>query len=270
MFKTILYSMFAVFLFALGAMGSWYFFNAQEDPEEDATALLEEQDLSANDEPLPGIPAIQDAMDAIDVPLTVEPEEKPLPTVQPTKPLTAEEIYRFGLINRNRTEKLRQRENALDERARQMQLEFKDLEARQAEVDGILEHIKDTISAGEALISQINQRRLEMAELKNKLDAQEADLQSKTGLSPEQQEENDKKVGGLIQSMKPDAAATLLTSLANSGEMDGAIALIEQMEQRNAAKILEAIPDATLQTEFASKLRARKRMQVSAAPNKQR
>ena len=137
MFKTILYSMFAVFLFALGAMGSWYFFNSQEEPE-DATAQVEAVDVTGNDKPLPNIPGIQDAIDALEIP-AVEPIEKPLPTVQPTKPLTAEEIYRFGLINRNRTEKLQKRENALDERERQMQLEFKDLEARQTEVDGLLD-----------------------------------------------------------------------------------------------------------------------------------
>lgn len=258
MFKTLLYSMFAVFLFALGAMGSWYFFNSQEDPE-DTTAEVETQDLSANDEPLANIPGIQDAIDMLEVP-SVEPTEKPLPTVEPTKPLTAEEIYRFGLINRNRTEKLQQRENALDERARQMQLEFKDLQARQTEVDGLLEHIKDTMAAGEALISQINQRRLELAELQNKLDTQAEEIQSKTGLTPEEQKSNDKTTAALIQSMKPDNAAKVLKMLANDGQLDTAIALIIEMEQRNAAKIMESIDDDQLKKDITAQLRTRKRM----------
>lgn len=259
MFKTILYSMFAVFLFALGAMGSWYFFNSQEEPE-DATAQVEQQDLSANDKPLPDIPGIQDAIDALDVPLTVEPEEKPLPTVQPTKPLTAEEIYRFGLINRNRTEKLQQRESALDERARQLQLEFKDLEAREAEVDGLNAHIEDTITAAEALMSQINQKRLELADLKNRLDKQAEDIQSKTGLTPEEQKNNDKTTAALIQSMKPANAAAVLKTLANDGQLDAAIALIVEMEQRNAAKIMESIDDEQLRTDITAQLRALKRL----------
>jgi hypothetical protein len=264
MFKTFLYSMFAVFLFALGAVGSWYFINSQADAEQTA----EMEDLTANDSPLPSIPEIASAIPTV----SLEPEvkEDPLPTVIPAKPTSAEDIFRFGVINRNRMEKLQERENALDERERQMMLEAKDLEARQAEVDGLMAHVNDTIVQAESLLSSINKKRLELAEDKKSFDEQKEQFESETGLTPADQEKNEKQAAGLIQSMNPDTAANVIRELANDGKMDYALALLEKMEQRNGAKILEAINDKTLIAEITDKLRARKRLNVSAKAPQQR
>lgn len=268
MIKTFLYSMFGVFLFALGAGGAWYFFNVQLANSSPGGESLQST-LVANDKlELPAVPEVEPIIPPIS-PAAVESDE-PLPTVAPSKPISAEEIFRFGVINRKRMEKLQEREKALDERERRMQLEYKDLEARQAEVEGLLAHINDTLTAGESLLSQINTKRLEMAEEKSALESQKEEHESKTGLSPEDQQANERQAAALIEAMNSETAADVIKEFANSGKMDFALALIEQMEERNGAKILDAINDPALLADMTSKLRERRRLKVSAKPKQKR
>ena len=266
MIKTALYSLFGVFLFALGACGSWYFFNLTSEKSPDDGV---EQAVASVD-PNEGISTTQEEDQATTPLQQEEQKKKPLPIVAPTKPISAEDVFRFGVINRKRMERLQQREQELDERERRMQLEHKDLEARQAEMEGLLAHVNDTMTAGESLLSQINQKRRELAEAKAQLEQEQDTFKSKTGLSPEDQKANERQAAGLMQAMNVDTAASVIKEFANDGNIDFALALIEQMEERNGAKILDAINDPALLADITSRLRERRRLKVAGRNPQQR
>ena len=263
MIKTFLYTLFGVCLFALGAVGAWYFVQMQMAAEKggEATEQVAEENNGGGFS-LPPIPSFDVSATAFSNEEPA-PKPKPLPTPVPSKPISAEEIFRFGVINRERMEKLKAREDALDEREKRMALEYKDMEARHAEMEGLLAHVNDTLTAGESLLAQIRQQSDLLKAEREALDKNKAEFNNETGQTPADKAANEKQAAGLIESMNPDIAAEVLREFANNGRVEYALTMLQMMEERNAAKILDSLKDPGLLAELTSKLQKKKRIQTA-------
>lgn len=242
MYKTVLNSLFAVFLFALGAVGAWY--------------ILQQNGARTAQQAVP--PAAPSRLAAVAAPpqhaspsLSAEAEsqdrlEGEMPIPLHAKSMSAEDLFRYGAMNRASLESLRQREEELRKEELRLQLVQKDIEGQKREVEGILTQSQHAVKAAEdmllqvqqqqqALVAEKQQRQSELEEIRRTKETPDADKQTNT-----------KKMAELLGSMKAEDAAEVLKNLADKGNTDYVLRLLDNIEQRDAAKILDALGNPEL------------------------
>jgi flagellar motility protein MotE (MotC chaperone) len=232
MFKSFLISMFAVFLFAMGATGSWFYLNmSPKDAEGDDLATAQETSPFPMSEANP-IPRMDSAED--------------FPAPVRGSAASAEEIFRLNLAQDARIQQLRQQEERIREQGLRIKTADTDTKAAQREVEGMLTQMSATLAAAEKLFEEIKLAAAQLAE-------KERDVQKKTEELKVLQDEADqnelaniKTLGEYFQSMPPSVAAEVIKEFVNDGEMDFAINLLRKIEPRNVSKILAEINDAAL------------------------
>ena len=155
-------------------------------------------------------------------------------------PLSPEELFRFGETFRKQKDALAQREEDIKHQQARLKLALDDLQGSRQEFDGLRAQVRDAMAQGESLL-----RRLEAERSDFEMRQQQATATDNktTASAPSQVDEtaNLKKISGWLQSMQTDKAADLLRNLSNDGNMDSAVKLLSNLEERNAAKILSAM-----------------------------
>ena len=244
MIKTFLTSMFAIFPFALGAAGAWFYLQLQanaDDTADDSISGGIVAAVSPKTDPIPAPPSIATATDA------------GLPHAVRGSTLDAEQLYQLSTI----TETKRAELSAYEERLREQKLRIKagdaDVKAAQREVEGALAQVQSLMDATEKLLSEVKvaldemqTRKLDIEQKQEALKATEENL----GMGAVK---NIKTFAEIIQSMPPDAAARTIKEMWNDGKMDFAIQLLRKIEPRNVAKILAEVQDPQLIAELASR-----------------
>lgn len=241
MIKTFLYSMFAVFLFALGGAGSWFYLQMVE-------ADGQEKD-SVSFQPVAPHTGLEALTSDINPSNNIE-----MPVPVHVKPVSAEEIFRFGAINKKNIEQLRNQEQRLEKDKLRLKTAHIDIETRQREIEGMLIQVNDKLATAEKLLDDIKvaAERLttEKQDVSKKLDElqqSEEDLNAGENV-------NVQMVASWIQNMKAEQAAEIIREMANDGKMDFGLKLLAQIEDRNVAKILAAMRDPILVAELAERL----------------
>lgn len=244
MIKTFVYSMFAVFLFALGGAGSWFYLQME------ASAEQAKEDKSV------GARTVSTTTPAGFASLTADiaaASDTLMPVPIQSTTMSPEESFRFGAINRKYHENLRKREDKIDKEKMRLKLAHKDIEARQLEIEGMLTQVNDTLTAGEKLLSEIKQASAKLSTEQQDVTTRIESLQQLEDDSQSGEQVSVKLVAGWIQSMKDTKAAAIIRELANDGKMDYALNLMAYIEERNAAKILAAMDDSVLAAELAER-----------------
>ena len=232
MIKTFLYSMFAVFLFALGAAGSWLYLNMetlQEGAEEDvAEAAVSAEDLPGvlpnSGGPLAGSEATAD--------------DREMGTPVHAKAISDEEVFRYSAMYRERDEQLRTRENRLKREEKRLKLVEKDIEASLRIFEGVREEVNSTLVAQEKLLTDLQQAADRLKTEKQDVERRTDELRKVEKDVNLNQEATLKKGASRIQSMPPEKAAGTLVELINDGRMPYVRKLVDRMEERKAAAIL--------------------------------
>lgn len=243
MIKSIANSLFAVLLFALGATGSWYFAEYRAHKES-----VEEVQPSPPQHVLP-----QQVNPVVD-PKAADGDAAKLPVPIRAGPMSAAEIFRFASINGKTMETIRQKKEELQQEELRLQLVQKDIEGRKREIEGVLKQTQTTLEAGERLLSEL---QVEAANLVKQREMQQQaldELQEAQAPSAERMA-NIKVTAGWLERMSPADAAEALKTLANNGNMDFALQLLSYMEERDVAKILDALKDPALVAELTEGFR---------------
>ena len=211
MVKNVLVSLFAVFLFALGAAGSWYFVQWQEKQKESEEQSLDLPETGAGGEP------------------TASPEDTttletaaPMPMAVPSGSLTAEQVVRVAGQYRQQVEQLKKREQAVLEQEAQLRLAQQDLDQRKKEIEGILQQVRETTERSEKLLEKLQTERLELDQKKADLEKKAEEVESAQMLPPEIEQANMKKVARWLQGMGQQEAAAVIKYHANQGEIEKA------------------------------------------------
>lgn len=250
MIKSIFTSLFAVTLFAGGAVGAWYIMKL-------------DQETTANSEAdLPGAtaPALAPVSST-----TSEEESDTAPLSDFTSPvlgkaLSGEDIFRFTAMNKKNLELMKERREALRQEEMRLKLVEKDLEIRKQEIEGVLQQSRDTVAAAEDLISklqaQVNALNEEKAAIQENQDETATD-----DASDDEIQANIKVSAGWLATMPPEQAASAVKSLANEGKKDFVLQLLSYIEDRNVAKILHGLNDPALVAELTESFRTAKRPQ---------
>jgi flagellar motility protein MotE (MotC chaperone) len=136
---------------------------------------------------------------------------------------------------------LQQREEKLKYRAAQMDLVVRDLQVQREATDAALAKV--------------------LTELKNvgaetaKLDALAKDLRDQRVQFEAGEKKNIEKIANMYDAMSPESAAPVLKEMVEKGKLDMAAKILAQMKERNAARVLEAMNDPSLETQLLARVR---------------
>jgi DNA repair exonuclease SbcCD ATPase subunit len=258
MFKSAISSLFAVFLFAMGAAGAWYFVQYQQQQQK----LQSEAEIEAH-----ALPRSLTAVDSGGAPLN-EALPPGGPGTRQTMPLpvhgrtmSPEEIVRYGFMYRNNIEEIKKQKQQVEQEQSRLQLVQKDLEQQKMEAEGILKQVQHNVDRGEQLLAQIQEERQHLAEEREQHKKELEQIQSATQVPESIQRENVIRTARLLGGMEAEEAAKLIKELANKGNMDYALQILDNVEERNASKILDALDDISLLAQITEAYRELKREQ---------
>lgn len=229
MFKTLFSSLFAVAMFAAGAIGSWYLSNMSptEETEADATTTP----VSVNT-PVPPLSTASKGPKA---------DLKKMPVAAYGKAISAEELFRRSADTKREREELARREEHLEKEANRVNLLHNDLEEKRKEVDALVEHNKEILASIEKLEVKVKQEMQTLQKLKDDRD-QQLKKEAEAGKGDAANiEANVKTMSKFLAALEPDAAAATLKKLINDGKMDFVLQLLNNVPDRKAGEILNAI-----------------------------
>lgn len=233
MVKNVLSSLFAVFLFALGAAGSFYFVQWQEKQKE-SQELVEGEPVVTE----PDSAATETATTSAATP---EQPTDPLPVPVRPQSMTAEQIVRTASQYRSQVEQLKHREAELETQEARLRLTEQDLTQRKLEIDGMLKQIQDYVQKGENLLASIQSERQLLQAEKESRDKELQQIKDARSIPTGMQQQNVVKSAQLLGGMKETEAAAVIKKLVNDGSMNYALQLLDNIGERDAAKIISAL-----------------------------
>lgn len=170
-------------------------------------------------------------------------------------PMTPEGLVRIGMQLDEREKKLLEKEDEFQKRQVQQNLVLTDVKTEQDAISGLQTKLDKDLTVAENMIAELNT-------LRDELKAQEAEtLAAKEALKAAQSETDggyktkDKKIAGVLQSMASEKAGAFLEGLVNDGQIDFAAQLLSNLDDRQAAKILDTIKDMKIVNELIMRYR---------------
>lgn len=186
-------------------------------------------------------------------------ESSDLPVAARPKPMSVEEIIRYGKGIKQRAEHLDKRESQLAEQESQLRLVLADVQGEQKEIDGLRTQIRDQIGTVETLLEQLEVKRSQQSEEQKRTAEQTKLLEDQQKDVDSLQRDNIKRMSAWFQNMEPSKAATFLKELSNDGKTDMAVQLLSNFEEREASKILSELDDPALMVELIESFKQLKR-----------
>lgn len=236
-------------VFAASAGGSWFLHQQQNaDSEETGEATPEAVTLTEHSQLPPQLPMGQQAGTGDPLPVAVRP-----------RPMSVEELLRHGMSLKTREEGLRDRGQKLDDRESMLRIMLTDLQSEQKDVEALQSQAKEQALSLKQLFEQVQQERRSLGGERTKAADDLKEIQDARIEVEGDQKDNLKTLSQWIQGMEPTKAAELLRELAEDGKMDLAVLLMQNLEDRDASKILSELDDATLVIELAEKFKNLKR-----------
>ena len=186
-------------------------------------------------------------------------ESSDLPVAARPKPMSVEEIIRYGKGIKQRAEHLDKRESLLAEQESQLRLVLADVQGEQKEIDGLRTQIRDQIGTVETLLEQLDVKRTQQSEEQKRTAEQAKLLEDQQQDVDSLQRDNIKRMSAWFQNMEPAKAANFLKELSNDGKTDMAVQLLSNFEEREASKVLAELDDPGLMVELIESFKKLKR-----------
>ena len=186
-------------------------------------------------------------------------ESSDLPVAARPKPMSVEEIIRYGKGIKQRAEHLDKRESQVAEQESQLRLVLADVQGEQKEIDGLRTQIRDQIGTVETLLEQLDVKRSQQSEEQKQAAEQVKLLEDQQKDVDSLQRDNIKRMSAWFQNMEPAKAANFLKELSNDGKTEMAVQLLSNFEEREASKILAELDDPTLMVELIENFKKLKR-----------
>jgi len=262
MVKMISVLVFGVVMFCAAAGGSWFV----------QTKLLAKQEPAppaATPEGTPADPQAPATANGAPAAASGEPGagKDRLPVAIRPREMSVEELLRFSMGVKEREEKVKQSEELLQKRRVQQQLALSDMERERNEIDDLRVQMSDQLKHAETLIEKLNDTRTRFMQDQDSAAVSLQQMKHERIEIDQEHMDNTKRLSQWIQGMEPEKAAGVLTSMANDGDEQMAIAvqILRNLEEREAAKILSAIEDTKLVQQLIEKFRLLQKPPVKAA-----
>ena len=171
---------------------------------------------------------------------------------------------------RQQQEALAEREQEIEQRQAQLKLIESDLAGSRKEIDGLQAMVQESVQRADQLLKNLEQQRQQFEQQKKDAESTMESLRSQDDEANAAEATNIRKISSWFQSMPPEKAAEYLRELSNDGNTTSAVKLLENIEERNAAKILAAMEDPALVVELTEAFRNSKRQATRTARRYQR
>lgn len=236
MARMLLYGFLVLGSFGLAAGGSWFMSQKAEDKDEQKEG---EGDENAADSDA----AAQEATPE-DMASAIHPRS-----------MSAEDLYRIGEVMKSREDAIKRREAKLEAEDRRMKLVLMDIDAEQREADGLFTQVRGTLDSAAEMLRAVQDVRDQPVETTTTEENPPTEPE-KMKVPDAGEMKNIKRWASIYQGMEPEKAATLLTKMANEGQIDSVVWIISQFDERKASMVLAAIPDEDLVNQLAEKSRS--------------
>jgi len=254
MMKLIKLMMFGLLIFAVSAGGSWFALTKQH-------AVENAEDANPHDVVVGADPHAGDSHsgDSHGETHDAAAEQEILPVVVRPKMLTPEDILRNAMGLKEREAKLTQRERAAEQEQLRLQLAQSDLQGEQTSIDALAADVKAQIEEANVLLVRISDE-FQQLESKRQQNADEIKKfeETRTEMNAGEQQ-NLKQLSLWIQGMEANGASEFIKELSKNGQMDVAVRLLANFEERKASEILAALNDPGLMADLAEKFRTLQR-----------
>ncbi|WP_437226267.1 hypothetical protein SH661x_004494 [Planctomicrobium sp. SH661] len=199
--------------------------------------------------------------------LTKGPVDGQMPVPIRPREMSVEELLRYGMGVKERENQVKLQEEALQKRRVQHQLAQADIEGERKEIDGLRVQVAEQLKQAEMLIEKLKQTRSQFLQDQANAAEEMQQIKHERVEIDEEHMDNTKRLSQWIQSMEPEKAAEVLKSMANDGEqqLEIAVQILRNLEEREAAKILSAIDDPKLVQLLIEKFRNLKRPPAKTA-----
>ncbi len=257
MVKMIVVLLFGIGMFCAAAGGSWYVQNRVLTPPVAAKPAKPEAAAPHDPAAPPRDAAATTSTAGGDrLPVAVRPRE-----------MSVEELLRYSMGVKEREEKVKQSEELLQKRRMQQQLALADIEGERREIDDMRTQVSDQLKMAQTMIERLNDIRSEFLQEKESASQSLQQMKHERITIDDEHQDNTKRLSQWIQSMPPEKAAQILSSMANDGEeqMKIAVQILRNLEEREAAKILSAVEDTKLVQQLIQNFRNLQKPPVKTA-----
>ncbi|MGH7173158.1 MAG: hypothetical protein ACRELG_22990 [Gemmataceae bacterium] len=237
-------------LFALSASGSYFWQQKMKNGQAKETETHKDKETVK-----PGTGAAQTN--------TSHGDSVPKAAARPAYNANTEEIARMTTELRMRLAAVREREDQLTARKKQLDMLQEDIRGERTALDDLRTQVKNEMEALNEAIQGVEKKRGSLDEERQKISKSTKEMEGRLVQLQKDEQDNLKKMSGMYNSMSPESAAKILQNLADTGKLDTAVKVLGLMQDRQAAKVLAELTDAGLAAQMVEKLKNLRR-----APNK--
>ncbi len=188
----------------------------------------------------------------------------PLP-VRP-RPISTQEIFEIAMRLQDREAAVAQREQQLQDREDRVNLILGNLGTEQTVIEGLRAEVRSLLQSCQELTTQIQRDQQALTAKQAEID--QLTQSSSTGAAqPVVSQQNIRMIADIFKGMEPQKAAAQLSTFANNGDMDFVIQVYAQLDDRDAAAILESIEDETMVEEIITGMRDYQRPAAASSSN---
>jgi hypothetical protein len=252
MVRLLALALFGLMMFGAAAGGTWWFMNQDAAAEEPTDPVA-----AAELPPAVVEPAQAEAAD--------QPTTDGLPVAVRARPMSIEELLRYGIGLKEREEMLKQREGGMERQQMQIKLALTDLRGEQQEIDSLRSQIQQQLEAADQILLRIQKAREDIAQQQAQAQEQMKQFESTQIQMDEQERENIKQLSTWLKSMEPEKAAEVVREMSNDGRLEDCVKILAHLEDRDVAKILSALNDAALVDQLISRFQDLKRPEKRSA-----
>lgn len=271
--KLILFFVMGLLIFGAAAGGSAYLLQQRiqnAEAEKKNEPLVPSLAASGADtETVPTDPTDENTPDAAQMPIAVR-----------SRPMSAEEIYRYGVAFRKRQDSLNAREKSIEQQESRIKLLMEDLRGEQKELESLQEQIKKKATDAQSLLQTAIEKENAVAQERQAAATQALAKEQQTAvaaatpakpelptLTPSEQD-NIKKLATWFQKIEPETSAEYIKELMNDGNINTAVQILSHFEEREASKILAAMGDPKIVVQLAEEFKKLKKPEPRVATQK--
>ncbi len=193
-----------------------------------------------------------------------ESNESMKAAVRPPYNPGSEEISRLTAELRNRIANARENERVSAAQKKELELIQQDIRGERASIDDLRKQVKKELELVQAALAELERQHGTMKTEQGKLSKSAQELEGKSLALQKDEQENLKKMSMMYNSMPAESAAKIMRSLADNGKMDTAVKVLGMMQERQAAKVLAELGDATLAVQLLERLKGLRRTSSTA------
>jgi flagellar motility protein MotE (MotC chaperone) len=179
-----------------------------------------------------------------------ETEEAAEPAAEQAEPLPGDRdmpYLRFGP-----PERLKRLVDELQTRQADLEMAERELERRSRELDAWERQLK---TERDALRARFTAEKDELVRSTGELAQRQAALDARQVLVEQTEEANIKKTADIYSKMTPEKSSEVLAKMYSDGEQETVVKIIYMMQERSAAKTLEAMTDPQVSAEITQALK---------------